>query len=126
MALPTRKDAAYIKRKLRLFYKTNTTNPNYPVEIKEFNRAILRLISFYQLPIPKIVWCERIGFMGETNRTLGQCTADGKINLLTPNKHQYGGFEGWLNTVYHEVGHYVLWADCERKAREFAKRMCDR
>ena len=28
-----------------------------------------------------------------------------------------------MNTVYHEMGHYIFWADAERKADTFAARM---
>jgi hypothetical protein len=29
----------------------------------------------------------------------------------------------WVQTVYHELGHYVFWTDAERKAEAFTLRM---
>jgi hypothetical protein len=29
----------------------------------------------------------------------------------------------WVQTVYHELGHYVFWSDAERKAEAFTLRM---
>ena len=127
IALPTGKDCKYIRCKFKLFYYPNS-NKSFPSENKkEFDRAMQRLFQFFQLSIPKIEWYDDLGKpFGSSNRILGQCTPEGTIRLLTPNKHAYGGFEGWLDTVYHEIGHYVLWADCEKKAQEFAKKMCNR
>jgi hypothetical protein len=127
IALPTRKDCKYIRRKLKLFYLANLNNEAYPkYESAEFRRALDRLFRFFQLPIPAIEWYDRLGSTFENNRILGQCTAEGTVKLLTPNKHGNGGFEGWVDTVYHEIGHYILWADCEKKAKEFASKMRNR
>jgi hypothetical protein len=35
---------------------------------------------------------------------------------------KYNSERQWVHTVYHEMGHYVLWADAERKADGFAYR----
>jgi hypothetical protein len=36
---------------------------------------------------------------------------------------KYNSEKQWVNIVYHEMGHYVFWADAERKADTFANRM---
>ena len=129
IALPCCKDCKYIKGKFKLFYYANVNNEAYPkFDSIEFRRGMDRLFHFFQLPIPSIEWYDNLGspFGNSNSRILGQCTPEGTVRLLTPNKHNDGGFEGWLNTVYHEIGHYVLWADCEKKAREFASKMCSR
>ena len=121
LALPPGKDCKYVRRKLKLFWKANCDNKFSPEnEIKEFNRALQRLFKFFQLSIPEVSWYEKLGVLGQ--KTLGECTQDGEIRLLTPYYHG-DGFEGWLNTLYHEVGHYVLWCNAEKKASEFASKM---
>ena len=39
------------------------------------------------------------------------------------NGRKYNSEKQWINAVYHELGHYVFWADAERKADTFAARM---
>jgi len=121
IALPSRKDCKYIRQKLKLFYFANTNHSCTPTNEKvEFERALMRVFRFFQLSTPQITWYLDLGGVG--NKILGQCTPEGEIKLLTPQAHS-SNFEGWLDTFYHEVGHYVLWADCEEKAREFAGKM---
>lgn len=124
IALPTRKDCKYIRGKLKQFYMVNCNHKNTPLNDKvEFERGLTRLFRFYQLPIPKIDWYLNLGnSIGTENKILGQCTLEGTLMLLTPHVHP-SNFEGWLDTLYHEIGHYVLWVDCEKKAREFASKM---
>ena len=49
---------------------------------------------------------------------------DGKVALVHPENwkrgRKYNSERRWISTVYHEMGHYVLWADAERKADAFA------
>lgn len=125
LALPTRKDGKYIRQKLEAFYLANQHEFTPEHEKKELDRALQRLFCFFKLPIPKVAWFKHLGGFNPS-RTLGQCTYEGTINLLTPFYHKDGGFEGWLDTFYHEIGHYVLWYDEERKAREFAKKLRER
>ena len=121
LALPSYKDGRYIRRKLRIFYEANKDHNKYPDrEIKELRRALKRLFQFFKLSIPNIVWYEHFGI--SENKTLGRCSPEGTIELLSPHNHP-GHFDSWLNTFYHEVGHYVLWYDWEKKAREFARKM---
>lgn len=115
---PPIKDCRYIHRKLKQFYKENDNIGHHHPDDKEFKRAIKRFCEFYNVPIPKIEWYVKI----DGGEVLGRCHDNGVIELLTPTTHQYG-IDSWLNTAYHELGHYVLWADAETKAVAFAKRM---
>jgi len=36
---------------------------------------------------------------------------------------KYNTEKQWVNAVYHEMGHYIFWADAERKADSFALKM---
>lgn len=121
--LPSNKDCRYIKKKLRIFWKKTKDN-KFAFEnsdLKEFNQARNRIFKFFQLSNPKIVWMKDFG-LGRDN-ILGRCNYDGSIELKSPYYHNYHAFEGWLNTFYHEIAHYVLWYDWEKKAREFASKM---
>jgi hypothetical protein len=120
LALPSRKDCEYIRRKLKIFYETNKSYNAYPNrESNCLERALTRLFKFFQLTKPRIVWYEHFGL---GSNTLGRCTLSGEIELITPF-HYDGSFESWLDTFYHEIGHYVLWYDTEKKAKEFAGKM---
>jgi hypothetical protein len=59
-------------------------------------------------------------------KTAGRTYEDGRIHLVHPENwkkgRKYRSERQWINTVYHEIGHYVLWADAERKADRFAYR----
>jgi len=120
MALPPRKDVQYIRRKLKTWYEANKSNKHEPNEQRiEFVRAVMRLCDFFQVLIPKI------GFYKELPGALGQCTAGGEIQVLTPH-HYNGDYRSWAKTFFHEFGHYIYYANAERKANEFEKRMMDR
>lgn len=120
LALPSGKDCKYIRTKLRLFYEANKSHDGYPnKEVKSLERALTRLFKFFQLTKPRIKWYESFG-MG--SNIIGRCTLNGEVELLTP-VHYDGNFESWLDTFYHEIGHYILWYDTEKKAREFAGKM---
>ena len=118
---PSIKDCRYIHRKLKQFYKDNDgIGKNHP-ELIEFNRAIKRFCEFYNIMIPKIEWYIEI----DNGDTLGKCHDTGKIWLLTPATHPHN-VDGWIDTVYHELGHYVLWSLAEAKAELFANRMMNK
>ena len=36
---------------------------------------------------------------------------------------KYNSERQWVHMIYHELGHYIFWADAERKADAFASRM---
>src|SRR5690348_12594169 len=54
------------------------------------------------------------------------CALPINIHLVHPENwkrgRKYNSERQWIHTVYHEFGHYVLWADAERKADGFAYR----
>ena len=116
---PSIKDCRYIHRKLKQFYKENEyVDEEDPLDTKEFDRAINRFCEFYNISLPKIEWYVKI----DDENTLGLCHEDGTIWFLTPFTHIYGEYD-WIDTVYHELAHYIMWANAEQKAEAFANRM---
>ncbi len=116
---PPKIDCRYIHRKLKEFYKANEDiGQEHPLNQKEFDRAIKRFCNYYRISMPKIEWYIKIN----GGKYLGLCHDDGKIYLLTPATHPHS-MDRWINTVYHELGHYILWAEAEPKAEAFATRM---
>lgn len=89
----------------------------------DFNRAISSLCRFYHLKRPNVEWFEYIDW----GKTAGKTYEDGTIYLVHPenwkNGRKYNSERSWINTVYHELGHYVFWADAESKADKFAFQM---
>lgn len=90
--------------------------------IGDFRRAICALSRFYNLRTPRVDWFEYLDW----GKTAGRTYENGKIHLVHPenwkNGRKYKSERQWVHTVYHEMGHYVLWADAERKADGFAYR----
>lgn len=88
----------------------------------DFRRAVSAISRFFHLPAPKVDWYEYIDW----GKTAGRCFENGRILLVHPENwkkgRKYNSERQWVNTVYHEMGHYVLWADAERKADAFAYR----
>ena len=115
MILPTVKERRTIHRLLSEFFRTHKET--------HFNRAVSAMCRFYHLRRPKIEWFEYLDW----GRTAGKTYEDGKIHLVHPenwkNGRKYNSERQWVNTVYHEMGHYVFWADAEPKADIFAFRM---
>jgi hypothetical protein len=90
--------------------------------LADFQRAICALSRFYNLRTPRVDWFEYLDW----GKTAGRTYENGEIHLVHPenwkNGRKYKSERQWVNTVYHEMGHYVLWADAERKADGFAYR----
>jgi hypothetical protein len=88
-----------------------------------FRRAMAGLSRFYHLPTPRVVWFEYLDW----GKSGGRTYEDGKIHLVHPENwkrgRKYNSQRRWINTVYHEMGHFVFWVDAERKADTFAYRM---
>ena len=86
----------------------------------DFARAIGALSRFYRLPRPRVRWFEYIDW----GKTAGRTYENGEIHLVHPENwkrgRKYNSERQWVHTVYHEMAHYVLWADAERKADGFA------
>ncbi len=115
MILPPLKERRVIQRLLSAFFEEHRP--------AAFNRAISALCRFYHLRRPRIEWFEYLDW----GRTAGRTYEDGKIHLVHPENwkkgRKYNSERQWVNAVYHEMGHYVFWADAERKADMFALRM---
>jgi predicted SprT family Zn-dependent metalloprotease len=88
-----------------------------------FRRAISDFCRFYDVKRPPIHWFEYIDW----GRTAGRTFEDGRIHLVHPENWKrcriYNSERMWVQTVYHELGHYVFWSDAERKAEAFTLSM---
>lgn len=86
----------------------------------DFTRAIGSLSRFYKLPRPPVRWYEYIDW----GKTVGRTYENGEIHLVHPENwkrgRKYNSERQWVHAVYHEMAHYVLWSDAERKADGFA------
>lgn len=115
MILPPLKDRRVIGRHLTTFFRDH--------RVTAFNRAIGEICRFYRLKRPQVEWFEYLDW----GRTAGRTYENGKIHLVHPENwkkgRKYNSERQWVNMVYHEMGHYIFWADAERKADTFALRM---
>jgi hypothetical protein len=88
-----------------------------------FRRAIADFCRFYVVKPPRIEWCEYIDW----GRAAGKTFEDGRIHLVHPENWRRGRIYRserlWVQTVYHELAHYLFWTDAERKAEAFTCRM---
>ena len=88
-----------------------------------FQQAISNFCRFYGVKRPHILWFEYIDW----GRTAGRTFEDGRIHLVHPENWKrgrvYNSERMWVQTVYHELAHYVFWSDPERKAEAFTSRM---
>ncbi|MGC2048086.1 MAG: hypothetical protein WA635_05705, partial [Gallionella sp.] len=115
MILPSLKERRAIDRLLAAFFNE--------CKASDFKKAISLLCRFYHLKQPKIEWFEYIDW----GKTAGKTYETGQICLVHPENwkkgRKYNTARRWINLVYHEMGHYVFWADAENKADMFATRM---
>ena len=115
MILPPVRERRVIQRYLETFFDDH--------KLVSFNRAIGALCRFYHLKRPLVQWFEYLDW----GRAAGKTYEDGTIHLVHPenwkNGRKYNSQRQWINAVYHELGHYVFWADEERKADLFASKM---
>ena len=115
MIVPSLKERRMINRLLAAFFRGHRPS--------DFNRAIGEICRFYRLKRPRVEWFEYLDW----GRSAGRTYENGKIHLVHPENwkkgRKYNSEKQWLNAVYHEMGHYVFWADAERKADTFANRM---
>ena len=98
----------------------------------DFAEALRLLAEFYDLPVPKIHWYEKI----DNGRSLGMTDDDGTISLVHPENWKqmkacpatktHKGFQPtcafWVTTVLHEWNHYMNAVDDERKADLYARK----
>jgi hypothetical protein len=90
---------------------------------RAFRRAISDFCNYYGVKRPRIEWYQYIDW----GKTAGRTFEDGRIYLVHPENWKrnrvYKSERMWVQTVYHELGHYLFWTDAERKAETFTKRM---
>lgn len=88
-----------------------------------FRKAISDFCRFYGVKRPRIEWYEYIDW----GKTAGKTFEDGRIHLVHPDNWKrgrvYKSERMWVQTVYHELAHYIFWTDAERKAEAFMRRM---
>ena len=112
MIFPGLRERRTVDRLLTAFFREH--------RLDAFRRAVAGLSRFYRLPCPRVDWFEYLDW----GKTAGRTYEDGHIHLVHPENwkrgRKYNSERQWINTVYHEMGHYVLWADAERKADGFA------
>lgn len=115
MMLPTQRDRRSVDRSLRAFFATYR-----PID---FRRAIATICRFYNLKPPTVEWYEYLDW----GKGAGRTYENGKIHLVHPENwkkgRKYNSMRQWIHTVHHEMGHYLFWADAERKADLFAAGM---
>jgi hypothetical protein len=115
MILPSLKERRAVDRLLSAFFRE--------YKPQDFKKAIAALSRFYHLKNPQVEWYEYIDW----GKTAGKTYENGQVYLVHPENwkkgRKYNSERKWINTVYHEMGHYVFWADAENKADMFAFRM---
>lgn len=92
-------------------------------ESTPFRRAVGNFCRYYNVKGPRIEWCEYIDW----GKAAGKTFQDGRIHLVHPENWKrgrvYKSERMWVQTVYHELAHYLFWADAERKAESFTQLM---
>jgi hypothetical protein len=115
MMVPPINNRRAIDRELSVFFRSHRP--------AAFNRAIARICRYFGLRRPRIRWFEYIDW----GKTAGKTYEDGRIHLVHPENWKRGRVYNrermWIQMVYHEMGHYLFWADAERKADVFMRRM---
>jgi hypothetical protein len=91
--------------------------------ISSFRRAVSDFCRYYNVKRPRIEWYEYIDW----GKTAGKTFEDGRIHLVHPENWKRGRIykseRMWVQTVYHELAHYLFWTDAESKAEAFTHRM---
>ena len=89
----------------------------------EFRGAVGEFCRFYGVKRPRIEWYEYIDW----GKTAGKTYENGRIHLIHPENWKRGRIYNtermWIQTFYHEMGHFLFWTDAERKADTFTRRM---
>lgn len=115
MLLPPVRERRQIDRLLTGFFREH----HHP----DFKRAVARIAGYYRLRSPRYTWFEYLDW----GKSGGRTYEDGQLHLVHPENwkrgRKYNSERRWINMIYHEMGHYILWADAERKADAFAVQM---
>jgi len=104
-----------IDRNLAEFFHSHRT--------AHFKRAISSMCRYFNVRRPRVEWFEYIDW----GKTAGRTYEDGRIHLVHPENWKRGRIyfseRKWIQMIYHEMGHFLLWSDPERKADIFSRRM---
>lgn len=104
-----------LDRRLVLFFRNQ--------KLTVFRQAIADFCRYYAVKPARIEWYQYIDW----GKAAGKTFEDGRIHLIHPENWKrgrvYKGERMWVETVYHELAHYLFWTDPERKAQEFTLRM---
>ena len=115
MILPTVRERRDVDRALRDFFTS--------YRVADFRRFITTICRFYGVKQPTVEWYEYLDW----GKGAGRTWDDGMIALVHPENwkrgRKYNSMRQWVHTVHHEIGHYLFWADAERKADLFADNM---
>ena len=88
-----------------------------------FRMALARIARYYRLPTPRVTWFEYLDW----GKTAGRTFENGELHLVHPENwkrgRKYNSERQWVSMIYHEMGHYILWTDAEKKADTFATQM---
>lgn len=115
MLLPPVRRRREIDRLLGEFFRTH--------EPRTFQRAMVQMARYYDLPAPRVTWFEYLDW----GKTAGRTYENGDLHLVHPESwkrgRKYNTERRWIHMIYHEMAHYIFWANAERKADVFASRM---
>jgi predicted SprT family Zn-dependent metalloprotease len=104
-----------LDRRLVLFFRNQ--------KLALFRQAITDFCRYYAVKPARIEWFQYIDW----GKAAGKTFEDGRIHLIHPENWKRGRIykseRMWVETVYHELAHYLFWTDAERKAEEFTLRM---
>lgn len=100
----------------------------------DLDRVVDLICNFYRVSRPYIGWRKRLTSGEDGKPLVGKTYENGVIYLVHPRDLKRRALRdpsasltesGFVNTVLHEMGHVVLWADAERKAERWAQSMED-
>jgi hypothetical protein len=104
-----------IDRNLSDFFRTHRPTA--------FRRAVSAFCRYYRISPPRIEWYQYLDY----GKTAGKTYEDGRIHLIHPENWKrcriHKSERMWIQTLYHEMGHFLFWTDAERKADAFQRRM---
>ena len=115
MIVPPLASRRIIDRGLSAYFRTH--------KAAQFRRAVGEFCRFYGVKRPRIEWYEYIDW----GKTAGKTYENGRIHLIHPENWKRGRIykteRMWIQTFYHEMGHFLFWTDAERKADKFTRQM---
>mgnify|MGYP007070598608 CR=1 FL=1 len=93
--------------------------------METFNEALAMICTFYDIPVPKVEWYEKM----EDSKIAGLTFENGRVHLYHPEdwaKHRvHNTMQRWREVFFHEIGHVYFWTAAEDKAEAFSKMMLE-